>query len=333
MRTKWILYIELLVVVLTGCTTNDDLDTDTVYINAIEMKGFEAVVEGMTSQADTRTAALADEVGRSAFVSGDQAMFTTIRRTANPIDDLTYSGITFSHDGSKWNKAGDTNLYWSDATNAHTFIGYSLPQGTFDWTPSGESYIGSIGNGEAGESVAFSSLDDLKNEDLLIAHSTTMTANTGSVPLVSFHHALGSVRVVVSLQNGASREDLRVTEMTLLHQPTKYVWDKTSWNVSPIAEGSQVRKNLQLCIPTPDGTASGSNKVFTFYGMVLPQSSDYLNSLAIEENKKTEIEFKVTYTSSTSTTTTKTFKASSASGTAYFNSGHNTTININLSAY
>ena len=322
----------MLVVALTGCTADDDLDTDNVYVNAIEMKGFEAVVEGMTSQAGTRTIApLAVEVGRNVFVSGDRVVFTTIKRTANPIETFTYSGITFNHDGSKWNKAGDTNLYWSDATNAHTFIGYSLPQvtsGTFDWNPSGESYIGTIGNGEAGESVTFSSLADLKKEDLLIAHSTTMTATTGSVPLVSFHHALGSVRVVVSLQNGASG-DARVTEMTLLHQPTKYVWDKTSWNVSPVAEESQARKNFQLYIPTPDGTVSGANKEFTFYGMVLPQSSSYLSSLATEDYKKTEIEFKVTYTSSTST---KTFKASSASGTAYFDSGNNTTINISITA-
>ena len=329
MRTKWILYIGMLVVTLTGCTTNDDLDTDAVHVNAIEMKGFEAVVEGMTSQAGTRIDALSDEVGRKTFASGDQAVFTTIKRTDNSIAAFTYSDITFNYNGSQWNKDGTTNLYWSDATNDHTFIGYSLPHGTFDWTLSGESYIGTIGNGEAGESVTFSSLDDLKNEDLLITYSTTMTANTGSVPLVSFHHALGSVRVVVSIINGAS-SDARVTEMTLLHQPTKYVWDKTSWNVSPIAEESQARKNLQLCIPTPEGTTSGANKEFTFYGMVIPQSSAYLSSLTTEDYKKTEIEFKVTYTSSTSTPTTRKYKASSTSGTAYFDSGNNTTIKINV---
>jgi hypothetical protein len=318
----------MLVVTLTGCTTNDDLDTDAVHVNAIEMKGFEAVVEDMASQTGTRIAALADKVGRSEFVSGDQAVFTSIKRTTNPIEYFTYSDVTFTYNGSQWNKVGD-NLYWSDATSEHTFIGYSLPHGTFDWTLSGESYIGTIGNGEAGESVTFSSLDDLKNEDLLITYSTTMTANTGSVPLVSFHHALGSVRVVVSIINGAS-SDARVTEMTLLHQPTKYVWDKTSWNVSPIAEESQARKNLQLCIPTPEGTTSGANKEFTFYGMVIPQSSAYLSSLTTEDYKKTEIEFKVTYTSSTSTPTTRTYKASSTSGTAYFDSGNNTTIKINV---
>ncbi len=330
MRTKWILYIGMLVVTLTGCTADDDLDTDAVHVNAIEMKGFEAVVEGMASQAGTRIDALSDEVGRKTFVSGDQAVFTTIMRTDNPIVAFTYSGITFNHDGSKWNKVVDTNLYWSDATNAHTFIGYSLPQGTFDWTPSEDNYIGTIGNGEPSESVTtFSSLDDLKNEDLLITYSTTITANTGSVPLVSFHHALGSVRVVVSIINGAS-SDARVSEMTLLHQPTKYVWDMTGWNVSPIGEENQVRKNLQLCIPTPNGTISGANKEFTFYGMVMPQSSAYLSSLTTEDYKKTEVEFKVTYTSSTSTTITRTYKASSTSGTAYFDSGNNTTININV---
>lgn len=322
MRTRWIIYIGMLVVALTGCTADDDLDTDNVYVNAIEMKGFEAVVEGMTSQADTRTIApLAVEVGRNAFVSDDRVVFTTIKRTDNPILTFTYSGITFNHDGSKWNKAGDTNLYWSDATSNHTFIGYSLPQGTFDWTPSEDSYIGTIGNGEAGESVTFSSLDDLKNEDLLIAYSTTMTANSGSVPLVEFHHALSSVRVIVNLEDFPP--DARVTDLKMLHQPTKYQWNQTSWGVEPVAEGNQVRKDFQLFIPESEGT--NSNTVFTFYGMVIPQQSTYIETFeADDENRNAEFTFNVTYPEGSISKTVK-YKASR---TIHFEAGYNITLKI-----
>lgn len=327
MRTRWIIYIGMLVVTLTGCTT-DDVDSDMVHVEAIEMKGFEAVIESGASQAGSRgtVTTLDHYVGRNAFVTNDQVVFTTIKRTDNPIDDFTYSGVIFNHNGSQWNKVGTTNLYWSDATNDHTFIGYSLPQvtsGTFDWTPSEGNYFGSIGNGE---DVVFSSSDDLKNEDLLITHNTTLTAQAcNGTPSLSFHHALSSVRVVLTISGIPSGTSATVSDMTLLHQPTMYVWDQTGWDVKPITTEYQVRKNFKLW------AASNTSNTFTYYGMVIPQSSTYLADYVSDTNKNAELTFKVTYTSTTpASTTNKTYSASQAN--AVFEPGYNTTINISITA-
>lgn len=327
MRTRWIINIGMLVVTLTGCTT-DDVDSDMVHVEAIEMKGFEAVIESGASQAGSRgtVTTLDHYVGRNAFVTNDQVVFTTIKRTDNPIDDFTYSGVIFNHNGSQWNKEGTTNLYWSDATNDHTFIGYSLPQvtsGTFDWTPSEGNYFGSIGNDG---DVVFSSSDDLKNEDLLITHNTTLTAQAcNGTPSLSFHHALSSVRVVLTISGIPSGTNATVSDMTLLHQPTKYVWDQTGWDVKPITTEDQECKNFKLW------AASNTSNTFTYYGMVIPQSSTYLADYVSDTNKNAELTFKVTYTSTTPTSTTNmTYSASQAN--AVFEPGYNTTINISITA-
>ena len=322
MRTRWIIYIGMLVVALTGCTA-DEVDRDMVHVEAIEMKGFEAVIESGASQASTRgtVTTLVDYVGRNDFVANDQVVFTSIKRTANPIATFTYSDITFIFDGSQWNKEGTTNLYWSDATSDHTFIGYSLPQGTFDWTPSEDNYIGTIGNDG---DVVFSSSDDLKNEDLLITHNTTQACN--GTPSLSFHHALSSVRVVLTISGIPSGTSATVSDMTLLHQPTKYVWDQTSWDVKPVTT-DQERKDFKLW------AASNTSNTFTYYGMVVPQSSEYLSNdtYAPGTNKNAELTFKVTYTTTTpASSTNKTYTASQAN--AVFEPGYNTTINISITA-
>ena len=327
MKKIYITYIGLLAIILAGCSTADDVDSDMVHVKAIEMKGFEAVIESGTSQASTRgtVTTLVDYVGRNAFVANDRVVFTSIKRTANPIATFTYSDITFNFDGSQWNKEGTTNLYWSDATSDHTFIGYSLPQGTFDWTPSEGNYFGSIGNGG---DVVFSSSDDLKNEDLLITHNTTLTAQAcNGTPSLSFHHALSSVRVVLTISGIPSGTSATVSDMTLLHQPTKYVWDQTGWDVKPITTEDQVRKNFKLW------AASNTSNTFTYYGMVVPQSSDYLSNdtYAPGTNKNAELTFKVTYTTTTpASSTNKTYTASQAD--AVFEPGYNTTINISITA-
>lgn len=326
MKKIYITYIGLLAIILAGCSTADDVDSDMVHVKTIEMKGFEAVIESGTSQASTRgtVTTLGDYVGRNAFVANDQVVFTSIKRTASEIAAYTYTGISFNFDGSKWNKAGDTNLYWSDATSGHTFIGYSLPQGTFDWTPSEGNYFGSIGNN--GGDVVFSSSDDLKNEDLLITHNTTLTAQAcNGTPSLSFHHALSSVRVVLTISGIPSGTSATVSDMTLLHQPTMYVWDQTGWDVKPITTEYQVRKNFKLW------AASNTSNTFTYYGMVIPQSSTYLADYVLDTNKNAELTFKVTYTSTTpASTTNKTYSASQAN--AVFEPGYNTTINISITA-
>ena len=320
MKTKWKLYIGLLyTVILAGCTADDGIDSEIVQTEAIEMTGFKAVIEGDAAAGTRDPAALAIELGRANFVANDQVVFTQIKRTTYPIAAYTYNGVVFNHDGSKWNKSGDTNLYWSDATNEHTFIAYSKPNESFDWNESERVYSGTIGDGGTGEQVSFSSLEDLKNEDLLIAYSTTMTANSGSVPLVEFHHALSSVRVEVHLENFPS--DARVTDLKMLHQPTMYQWNQTSWGVEPVSEENQVRKEFQLFIPTPEGV----DTYFTFYGMVIPQISTYIETFAADDTKRNaEFVFSVNYTEAS---TPKTIKYK-ASRTIHFEAGNNITLKI-----
>lgn len=322
MKTKWKLYIGLLyTVILAGCTADDGIDSEIVQTEAIEMTGFKAVIEGDAAAGTRDPAALAIELGRANFVANDQVVFTQIKRTTYPIETYTYSNKEFSFNGSTWNKITEGNLYWSDATNEHTFIAYSKPNESFDWNESEGVYSGTIGDGGDGEQVVFSSLDDLKNEDLLIAYSTAMTANTGSVPLVEFRHALSSVRVEVHLENFPT--DARVTDLKMLHQPTKYQWNQTSWKVEPVAEGNQVRKVFQLFIPESEGT--NSNTVFTFYGMVIPQISTYTESFAAEDvRRNAEFTFNVKYTEESISKTVK-YKASH---TIHFEAGNNITLKI-----
>ena len=322
MRIKWTIYIGLLlIVILAGCTAEDGIDNGKVQSEPIKMTGFRAVISGDAAAGTREPAALAIELGRANFVANDQVVFTQIKRTTDPIAAYTYNGVVFNHDGSKWNKSGDTNLYWSDATNEHTFIAYSKPNESFDWNESERVYSGTIGDGGTGEQVVFSSLEDLKNEDLLIAYSTTMTENSGSVPLVEFHHALSSVRVEVHLENFPT--DARVTDLIMLHQPTKYQWNQTSWGVEPVAEGDQVRKKFQLFIPESEGT--NSNTVFTFYGMVIPQISTYTESFAAEDvRRNAEFTFNVKYTEESISKTVK-YKASH---TIHFEAGNNITLKI-----
>ena len=311
----------MLTAILAGCTVEDGVDNGKVQSEAIEMQGFKAVIEGSSFIAGTRgdvTALDNANAGRTEFASGDHIVFTNIQRTANSIDTYTYSDIDFSYNGSTWSKetVSPTNLYWSDATSGHTFKAYSLPQGSFDWAESEGSYIGTLGTGD---DVDYSTLEALKNEDLLIAYSTNIAPST-SGPTISFHHALSSVRVVVTINDFP--EGATVTDMMLLHQPTKYVWDQTSWGVSPVTT-DQIRKDLKLYIPTPAGVSN----VFTFYGITTPQIKTYIDNQE-DPYQKVELTFKVNYTESS---TAKTQNYSISQSNVYFEAGYNTTITIRAS--
>ena len=297
----------------------------------LEMEGIQAVVDqGLTkSEVD-------DNVGRSSFVNGDQMVFTTIERTENPLTTYSYNNITYGYDGSSWTRTGGDNpLYWTDATN-HTFIGYSLPQqdaGTFDWKATGtpSKYIGSLGNPSASGDLDFSTADKIKQEDLLLAYSTTMTPQTGTrTPQVPFHHALSSVRVVVNLINFAvnSTDNVSISDMKLLNQPTLYLWDQTSSEVRTMASEDQTTintawegyglsynqtKNILLYSPDPAAQGGSPDRCITFYGITTPHSTT-----------STQLSFQVSapkFTGPWSYTATV---------NAAFEAGYNTTINITV---
>ena len=212
----------------------------------------------------------------------------------------------------------------------------------------------------------------LENEDLVIAYDEEMMAEPGgSVALVKFHHALSSVRVVVNISgfsssSSAADNNTVVSNMRLLHQPTMYIWEQSSWGAQPmrasrgadatftdqdiintawsgsatIPEYSQ-RKNIKLWIPQPEGNGDNQSKTFTFYGITTPQPQNYISTLAANDvNRKVELKFDVTYPDpmKPSKTKTHTYTASlvddptttDVDENVYFNAGYNTTINISL---
>ena len=193
---KFGIYVSLFLSVFSiGCTDEDVAEVSSTTADARELTGIRPVIEGSSpvTRAGVVTT-LADYVGRSDFKSGDKIVFTEIRRTTTPLDNFTYpgkgyykkegnsttlteyEGITFVA-GSEggWTRdegVGPERVYWTDATNPHTFIAYSIPQSYGEyWKPykftQGEGdnavkktyYVGAIGNptlhglNDAGEGV------------------------------------------------------------------------------------------------------------------------------------------------------------------------------------
>lgn len=157
MNIRYTIYNLLVVAVLfMAASCSDREDMMTVKGDAIELKGINASMLRMTR---ATPAALRDYVGKSEFEDKDRAVFTTIRRTAKPIDQFNYKDIEFVCAASTvngvtsigWtrdkstgsNVAGTTDdhpdrIYWSDAISKHTFIAYCTPQQgdsplQFDW--------------------------------------------------------------------------------------------------------------------------------------------------------------------------------------------------------
>lgn len=160
---------------LASCSEQDILPVEST--DAVEIGGVEAEIAG---GATTRAAALDanNYVGRSAFINNDQMVLTTLKRTEQPIPGFSYTGIVYVQEieagqtSGGWNRnknegrteaseAHPERIYWSDAANAHTYIGYSLPQQatgvTFDWNLKNAYYDGA---GTTSIPVYYGSLGD-----------------------------------------------------------------------------------------------------------------------------------------------------------------------------
>lgn len=170
---KRLLYI-LSAFVFVSC--QETLDNEqSVPDDAMEMQGFSFLMS--RAAGDIVVAELKDYVGRSEFANNDVAVFTTIKRSAAPIDQFTYKDLEFKCSVTETTKDGKTEkstgwsrdpekgttvaggethpdrIYWSDATSEHTFIGFCKPQqrtGVFDWVKKTvstiDTYYGSLGD-------------------------------------------------------------------------------------------------------------------------------------------------------------------------------------------
>ena len=333
MRISKLLYIAV-IALLTACTNDDEVN---VYDDALEIKGISAVI-GEDALVTRSAGDLTKSVGRSKFVNGDQIVFTTIKRTENPLASFTYSNIRYDHNGDNWGRTEGNDpekIYWTDGASAHTFIGYSLPSKTYHWVDNGNgTYAGELGYGKAGLDFTGGN-DEIVAEDLLLNYNTETVAETGGLSTkVGFSHAFSNICVVVNIKNfaaSASALDTKtvVSDMVVHNQPTKFTWggNSNSLNVNDFDEQSV--KDIKLWCPVPAGEGEGQSKTFTFYGLTTPQDATYhqING----NDKKLEFSFNVTYPDATNTseTVTKTYKGT-FDKLVDFNSGKCTTLNISL---
>lgn len=363
-----------------SCSEKDSL-WDDMPEDAMEMKG---VTPCLTRSVGIEVAELADYVGRKEFSDQDVAVFTRVRRTSDPINQFNYKDLEFKCAVSTsnnitsvgWSRIpgkGTTEahtemspdrIYWTDATNPHTFIGFCKPQQgegekAFDWekytTEGLETYFGSLGDPTVSGDIDYTSdinettkdtiqgNEKICKDDILLTYSQDIRAED-AIARLRFHHGLAQVRVIVNIsdfaaggdQNSADKKSI-VSDMVLKKMLTMYKWNQTDSTTQQLVGTDATalseiygtshpaynqRKDVKLWIRHPKGVGTGSNKIFTFYGLAVPTQ--------IEEGNPLQFSFKVTYPDpmNPSEMQTKTYATSIHS--IRFSSGKCTTINISL---
>lgn len=269
-------YLLIIIALLGFVSCNDETDIDRLPedCDPIVLRGIRAIIDN--GDGSTRAVTpLIDSIGKYDFLATDQIVFTKIERTKRPIrptfsyDNVQYSCQISSDNSVSWKRELPTNdIFWSDGSEPHTFIGYILPHedaktaeaSGFDWHHDTDKdiYYGSIGNPtnsdevidytgapELGEDQAAPySTEKLRKEDLLLTYSTEMQ-NEDAMAQVHFHHGLASIRVTVTITGYSSTgEDpdakTEVTYMLVKNQPTMYKWDNQSFRTAPLVENDQV---------------------------------------------------------------------------------------------
>ncbi len=244
------------------------------------------------TKADAQAEQNPDEiyVGRERFEVGDKVFFTRIQRTVQPLGKFSYTDQMWKLEDS-WTHLPATaggepqKIYWSDGHNAHTFVGYGLPQRTdgktFDWERKTEGasdiFYGLIGEKDATNQLVFTETL-LQEEDLVLAHSEDLIPEkTTGIANVPFYHALAQVRVVVDLVGFSASEEAwdngtRVSEMVLKQMPMGYRWLQDSRAVVDVVEGEEVhtQRDVQLWTPFSEGVNTGMSRQFYFYGLAVP---------------------------------------------------------------
>lgn len=255
-------------------------------------------------------------------------------------------------------------IYWSDAHSEHTFIGYSVPQQSqeedFDWKPhaTGDGmtvFYGSLGNPtvttmtqDDAEVAAFidytAGNDALKGEDILFAyHDDMVSVSGGSEALVTFQHGLANVKVVVNISGyTGSHADIqtRVSDLRLCGMHTMYKWTKNNGSATSLTADDKTaldglygdndvrydqKKDIRLWLPDSEGTDVGSNRRFTFHGIVVPET------IGDSQEDRLTVSFKAKYPNPIrpSVDVTNTYTAVMPVAVT-FQAGKTTTININL---
>lgn len=350
MMKRYKIYLFAAIMGITACSSDEESFMPDA---TLEIKGIQATIDTddasmvLTRATDeTDKAANKFKIGRSVFAANDKIVFTTIRRTAGALQPFTYSNIHYlTEDGSSWERTpnGTTidpeQIYWTDGSSPHTFIGYSLPQGYY-WEKKMEdggidTYAGELGYNK--EVIDYTIGNDaLVAEDLLVIYSeNTQAESDGLSTKVMFSHALSNVRVVVNIKNFAATAsavdtEVSVSDMMIYNQPVRYTWgaDSESLTVVDFGASGQTTKDIKLWCPAPAGEGTGLSKTFTFYGLTTPQN-DIFHQIRGNANPL-QFSFKVTYPDAMnpSNVVEKVYHGSFEK--VDFVSGKQTTLNISL---
>ena len=336
MKAYKILYILGVTVLLTACSREKLFTADD-----FEIKGIDAVIDvnsGVTRAANES----AIQVGRSLFAADDKIVFTTIKRTSKPLEAFTYGNIRYYYyEGKSWERT-DGNLpekiYWTDGVSPHTFIGYSLPSSDYHWTDNMDgTYAGELGYGV--QELDFTAGNEaIKPHDLLLNYNTATVAETGGLSTkVTFNHALSNVCVVVNIKNFAASSSavdtkVSVSDMVLKAQPALFTWggDSRKLKVLDLDNEQQIKKDILMWCPKPQGEGTAQSKTFTFYALTTPQ--DELFHSITGNDEPLGFSFTVTYPDPMDPTGTPLVKTYSGTftKTVNFQSGMCTTLNISL---
>lgn len=336
MKAYKILYILGVTVLLTACSREKLFTADD-----FEIRGIDAVIDvnsGVTRAANES----AIQVGRSLFAADDKIVFTTIKRTSKPLEAFTYGNIRYYYyEGKSWERT-DGNLpekiYWTDGVSPHTFIGYSLPSSDYHWTDNMDgTYAGELGYGV--QELDFTAGNEaIKPHDLLLNYNTATVAETGGLSTkVTFNHALSNVCVVVNIKNFAASSSavdtkVSVSDMVLKAQPALFTWggDSRKLKVLDLDNDQQVKKDILMWCPKPQGEGTAQSKTFSFYALTTPQ--DELFHSINGNDEPLGFSFTVTYPDPMDPTGTPLVKTYSGTftKTVNFQSGMCTTLNISL---
>ena len=354
-----ILSLTLAAALLCTSCSESTLPGDPIDANPVIISSIQAT---MGSSSDSRADVPLtdpDYIGRKDFADGDNLVFTTIKRTDNPIDIYTYEGILWERHGDSWVRGNDgkaKKIYWSDALNGHTFTGYSKPampaDQEFAWNEINNYYYGHLGNFTnssadvidytskfAADGVTIAAADSgsikLRRDDIVLTHNPALKAQPGgSIALVEFRHALSNILIVVNINGFAASNDAEdtqsiVSDMRLADQPVNYKWNKASDKAEPLDDSDatnvpewDTKKTLKACIFSPKGKNTGRYKQFTFSTLAVPTTAD---------GRDMSFTFDVTYPNPlrpNTETLTKTYTATLNKVKLY--AGKRTQINITL---
>ena len=330
---------------ICGACSNDSDDNVSTQ-NAKVLTGINADIYG-TNAAITRASNTTEKepiyVGRQVFVGGDKIVMTSFQRTDNPISDFTYNDIRWKKGGNEgeteggWNRDNDDSennekkIYWSDAKNYHTVVGYSIPQEmpAENWSKTADE---SVNNYEgqltlSDNQVIYDSIKNLTKDDVVLTYSKEIKSDATGIATIYFQHALSCLTVDVNIQGfaatpgmGAEEKDnaSRVKNLIILNQPYKYIWKQTSNSVET-RENDESKADIKAFTNNADGEGSGNGRRFYFHALAVPGSRDAIT-----------IKFQVSYPDplKPTTTITNTYKATAQN--VNFLAGKRTTIKINL---